>query len=178
MGALFVLVMHFTLTLVYSIPDVKFPESLKQASNNYMVPWFHQGWKLFAPDVPNYQVFLRYKVPKEGKWGSWQEPHALDSFRNHSRVYYMSKKIGWMLMNDLQRNSYLDSLGQRQYDRITPATPYLRCLYYVTQHHKRLHNEPLDSIQMGLDIQYAPDFHSGEIRDTSHFDFPIYRFND
>lgn len=143
-----------------------------------MVPWFHQGWKLFAPDVPKYQVYLRYRVPQNGSWGAWQELHELDNQRGHSRINYMSKKIGTVLMYDLQKNSYLDDDGTRQYDRVTPATPYLRCLYFVTQYHKRLTGEQPDSIQMGLDIQFTPDYLSREEKPISAFDFPSYHFHE
>lgn len=64
---LFLLVVHFTLSLAYSF----LPESKRLKS--YMEPLFTQNFKIFAPNVPETEstFFISY-LTKSKVWSSWQ----------------------------------------------------------------------------------------------------------
>ena len=69
---LFLLVLNFSISLVYNFTDVNGkPVLMKQ----YMEPLFTQNFKIFAPEVPTekYELFVRYFYDK-GVWSSWEKP--------------------------------------------------------------------------------------------------------
>ena len=39
------------------------------------MPWFHQDWKLFAPEPPMMDLYMYYKVQfEDSTWSEWQDP--------------------------------------------------------------------------------------------------------
>jgi len=92
---------HFSFTLVYVLPDVGVPAPLRHYSYRYIRPLFHQGWKLFAPEVPRCSGALYVRV--------LAVPNApamkLSSFEGlpmHRKLRYVDDKIALYVMNALE----------------------------------------------------------------------------
>ncbi|MBL4625495.1 MAG: hypothetical protein JKY42_10205 [Flavobacteriales bacterium] len=66
---------HTLATFVY-VSDAKFnPAFLNRYVGAYMLPWFHQDWKLFAPEPPMMDLYMYYKVQfEDGSWSEWKNP--------------------------------------------------------------------------------------------------------
>ncbi len=66
---------HLFATIVY-VTEARFtPAIFNRYVGAYMLPWFHQDWKLFAPEPPMKDLYMYYKVQFEDKtWSDWRDP--------------------------------------------------------------------------------------------------------
>lgn len=62
-----VLVLHFAMVLIYTLPGNWFSYNTKRVGATYTRPFFNQRWNLFAPEIPteNYRYHVRMK---NGEW--------------------------------------------------------------------------------------------------------------
>lgn len=173
-AALTVMVHHFACTFVYSTSDLAYPRVVRDYAERYTVPFFHQGWKLFAPDVPKLRYELLYRYPLNGQWSSWEDTDELPGVTQHHRVGYMSRKLQMYLASDMRKNLYADSAGTLQYDRIVIAKPYYRSIYWVVRRHEILHGDRPDSVQLQMNVHFAQPFDGGPRPEMQSFRFPVY----
>ncbi|MCH2197496.1 MAG: DUF5819 family protein [Flavobacteriales bacterium] len=167
---------HFVNTLVYSIPELKVPGTAKEVSNQYMTPFFHQGWKLFAPDVPAVQYSLEYRFPEEGKWNGWTNAEDLPGISSHPRVEYIIQKMELYLANDMRSNLTYNPDSTVNFDLIVDDAPYQRVLYYAVRRHESIYLSRPDSVQLRLNLHRTPPFDGSEKKEDISFQFPVYRF--
>ncbi len=143
-------------------------------ADRYMVPCFHQNWKLFAPDVPMYNVELEFRThPKvtmrsndisaldsahhAAQWRDWQDATAFFGHGTKSTMEKVEQNIStqltWQLMNNLYRKE-----GIVQYDQVVASPAYTTALFYVMQ--MQSNSMSIDSIgswQIRLKYDFTPD---------------------
>lgn len=101
--ALFFLLFHFGLILVYTLPNRWFGMQSKSYAATYVRPFFNQRWNLFAPEIPSehYTFHVRNKegiwkeliedMPEYKSWlYSWEWQHALFiwGYKMEHKEYY------------------------------------------------------------------------------------------
>lgn len=170
------LVFHFVCTLTYSL-EWSPPNRLTAVRNQYMVPYFHQGWKLFAPDVPATQYELTYRYSKDGAWSDWGESETFEPISSHPRLAYVAQKLQMYLAMDMRKNLTFNPDSTINYDLVVNDVPYMRVLYFAVRRHEMLTTQRPDSIQMRMNVLFTPSFESGEQQPAQFFEFPVYTFN-
>jgi hypothetical protein len=176
--AVVALIHHFACTVVYSTADLGWPRNVRAYAEQYSVPFFHQGWKLFAPDVPNLHYALLYRFSSDNHWSVWEDTDELTGVSQHHRMGYMARKLQMYLASDMRKNLYADEAGKLQYDRIVIAKPYYRMVYWVVRRHEILRGDRPDSLQLRMDVIYAQPFEGGVKPETQAFEFPVYQLNE
>lgn len=171
------LLFHFVCTLTYSL-EYSPPNRLTALRNQYMVPYFHQGWKLFAPDVPKDQYELEYRFSSEGAWSPWSSSEDFEGISNHSRLPYVAQKLELLLGIDMRRNLYFNEDSVLQYDLIVSDVPYMRVLYFAVRRHEILHQSRPDSVQLKMRVVFTPPFDGSAVEAPREFEFPVYHFTE
>jgi len=174
-GGLLVLFVHFSFTSLYTVPPLPAPQALKDLSRQYMYPMFHQGWQLFAPDVPHYQTGLFFRSNTEGEWSAWKEAGTGDEGFNHFRLKYVSRKLSMVLNSSMaaERTKLYYYKGEPQYDKVVTGMGFNQSLYFCAMQYKFLKHHLPDSLQLRMEYEITPDFFSGvkPIEDMT-FTFP------
>ncbi|NJK31104.1 MAG: hypothetical protein HC927_01100 [Deltaproteobacteria bacterium] len=67
-----VLLVHFTITLIYLNPISVVGLASRGRVVEYMEPYFRQRWSLFAPDPPLFNRRLDYQCEVDGEIGPWK----------------------------------------------------------------------------------------------------------
>lgn len=150
------LLVHFTLTLVYTLPDVYPLFVLKGTANVYMRPLFHQGWELFAPNVPQQQFALEYRFADGSEWSEWQSAEEATGALDHPRTPYVAQKLQIMLARDLSRNLTYDEQGREDYSLVVNDVHYYRVLYFTVQQHYWKYGAKPQRIQLRMHVQHTP----------------------
>ncbi|NQX91684.1 MAG: hypothetical protein HRT74_06090 [Flavobacteriales bacterium] len=151
LGLLFV---HFILTNIYCLPDRKVPLSIRQASNLYSVPFFHQGWQLFAPNPPRYQGKMRAVVMSKGK----QDSILVGNYTTapeHYRVKRVVNRLSKQLASDMSKNLYFED-DVIQYDVVQSGTAFKSLVYFIGMQEKIDKGVRPDSIQLIYDLYMIP----------------------
>ncbi|MFN0032593.1 MAG: DUF5819 family protein [Flavobacteriales bacterium] len=144
---------HFLFTLIYSFRD-NMPHQANALAEHYMVPCFHQNWKLFAPDVPEYSVQLEWRClaaphPRplssgEGSassansqvWTPWQDATYEEGLKESPRVLEtVEQGFCTQLSAQLAGNLYRSD-STIMYDRVVGSPAYASALFYVMKHHE------------------------------------------
>lgn len=152
------LMLHFLITIVYTVHGLPVEGSVKSAVQSYMVPMFHQGWQLFAPDVPGYQNTLHYKVFDEGFWSDPIDASEL-SIIKHRKVPYATQKMAKELAFELSKKLYYDG-DEPMLDKVKGTAKYYRSVNFCAMHWKHENGSFPDSIQIILGYITTPDFHT------------------
>jgi hypothetical protein len=167
---------HFTLTSVYSFYTVSVPSRLRGISSTYSVPLFHQNWKMFAPDVPEYDAQLEYRYPGAGGWSDWGDVSGSNGFGRRSRIEYMEQSlassISWQIANNLySRNARV------QFDQIVSSFEYNRTIYFAAKLHEQSKAQALaDSMQLRVKFRFTPAMKAAHSYQMSYLEFPVYHF--
>lgn len=165
---------HVCCTLIYSVPELPVPETARALTSRYMVPWFHQGWKLFAPDVPNDQYLLEYRIPQSVVWSEWRNAETMESISSHPRIPYIAQKLQLYLANDMRKNLFYNEDSTLNYSLIIDDVPYMRVLYYAVRRHEILNGERPDSLQLRMTVQFTPAMDDLNLPEDRVFIFPVY----
>ena len=168
-GIAFLLV-HFTMTIGYTVHGLNVEGAAKTAVQSYMTPMFHQGWQLFAPDVPGYQHDFTYRAHKDGSWSEWVDATQMEKM-DHRKIPYAAQKVAKQLANQLEGRLYY--VGEdAKLDKVKRTGAYYRAVYYCSMHWKHETGSLPDSVQIALDYIITPDFNSGQQEvDDMHFEF-------
>lgn len=170
---LLVFVNHFVSTLAYSLPQLPLHPAVRQWTNTYMTPFFHQGWRLFAPDVP--QRYYRLEV-RSWDGASWTEFEVADDLQpkvGHMRVRSVSQKLMNYLGKEMQKGLYFED-GKAQYDRVIQQSAYHRLLYFAARRHELLGREQAERLQLRLRVLFTPDFRDGSKKEDLTYTFPVF----
>lgn len=152
------LLVHFTFTLVHTLPDKVPTYLLRGVARAYMKPFFHQGWALFAPDVPQQQFDLdyRYKEKASAEWSEWKPANDLRPRTAHPRVAQMVEKMLMLVARDLGNDLTYNDDDEPQYELITSSKPYFFTVYYTVRRHEVLYVERPGFIQLKLSARHTP----------------------
>ncbi|MAR65998.1 MAG: hypothetical protein CL833_01980 [Crocinitomicaceae bacterium] len=113
------LLFHFSMTYFYVAPEEFNSVVLKNVSGNYMKPFFHQGWSLFAPELPEYNVSIAYRQSQDRQWielsDYYKNKHYSLRVSHHGRIIRaicnVTRKAVWeMSQNDPSAHGYQDAL--------------------------------------------------------------------
>ncbi len=88
------LALHFSITLLYVVPEPMMYERVQEASKKYTLPFFRQYWNLFSP-VPTINKTLVYRVyTANGDTSQWLSPYT-DDLQEHNkyRVTSAGRKV-------------------------------------------------------------------------------------
>lgn len=168
---------HFALTTVYSFQYLPVPSGVREASQTYTVPFFHQNWKLFAPEVPAYDNQLEYRYAANGTWSAWSDVSGSLGYAPHGKIEYIEQVItgvlAWQIANNLyQRNQRM------QFDRIVQSFDYRRALYFTKQLHEQTTGQTSgDSLQLRVKFRFTPPPDKAYTFQSSYLEFPVYPFN-
>lgn len=166
--AVFVAV-HFTATLVYTVPDVPIDPRIQHRAAMYMKPMFHQGWKLFAPDVPTCNPVLQFRLSRRGEWTSYQKVLREDEVLAHPKLTYTVHKLAVYLMNALRVQCGDTPNREALHQRAFESGSFARCVSFTSRVHA---DSECDSLQLRLVLAHIPAFKSDALPDSTVFDLP------
>ena len=167
--------LHFVLVTSYCLPDQKIPETLRMVSNEYCVPFFHQGYQLFAPDPPPYQGILQINCMKNGVI-HLMEPGVSSRLPDHFRLPRTADRLVIEMMADMRKNLYYDSDTLR-YDLVQHGRGYLALIYMCANQYEMVHGVKPDSIQFNLDLLMVPE-NTDSLPQYQPYNFPWYAIRD
>lgn len=171
-----VFIHHFVVTLIYAVDELPVHASVREHANRYSVPFFHQGWKLFAPDVPEIHYEVRYAVSAGDEWHPFRDVNELQGVSNHHRMAYTSQKLQMYLASELRRKLYFgDSAEIEGLDDVAQTAAYHRMVYYISKRHERANGVEPDSMLVTFWVHFAPEFQSGEVFESRSYEFPVFR---
>lgn len=153
---MFAFFMHFAFTLLYQLPVNESEVPLKRIAYRYSVPFFHQTWKLFAPDVPEYDVQMHYSVHLTDGWSGWEDAAMSAGWGAGSVVETLEQSMASGLTWDVARNVYYrnDSV---QFDRVMNGFAFGRSVYFLHGLCKRVpHLQNADSVRIQLQYRFTP----------------------
>lgn len=173
-GGFFVL--HFLLITIYCLTDIKLPGAIRNTTYRYVVPLFHQGYSLFAPDLQKYTIDTEFRGYND-HWTSWTLADETSPASDHSKMRYMIERYALMLAGDMERNFYYKD-STLQYDAVQSGKAFYAINYYCFNGYKSTNNLVPDSMQIRVTIKHSPDFHSDVKPDDQVFTFPSTATND
>lgn len=173
LALLSLLLIHFTMTLIYTF-GAGASGKINHISQQYMVPMFHQNWKLFAPDLAKYNTDLQYRFANEKGWSNWLDVTEHFGFDKYSRIETVEQgfnsALNWQVVNN-----YYSLQGRPQFDRLVQSPAYSSALFMAMKMHKTfLPGERLDSVQIRLHYRFTPGMNESRTIQTSDLEFPIY----
>ncbi len=167
---------HFVVTVIYAVDELPVRASVREHAKNYSVPFFHQGWKLFAPDVPEIHYEIRCAVSEGGDWQPFVNVNDLEGVSTHTRMAYASQKLQMYLARELRRKLYFDDSGEiAGLDDVVQTAAYHRMLHYISKRHERANGVAPDSMLVTFWVHFAPEFQSGEVFESRSYEFPVFR---
>lgn len=154
-GTFFVLFIHFLFTSIYVFQEPRIPGILRGMSNSYVIPFFHQNWKLFAPEMADYDVHLYVRARENGTWGIPFRISEKGNYHKTSKVTYMEYSIANSLANELAANMYWEN-GERNLSKVEQSLNYGRAIYFAERMCRRHFQIETDSIQLQLNFHFHP----------------------
>ncbi|MBL4705290.1 MAG: hypothetical protein JKY54_12265 [Flavobacteriales bacterium] len=127
-----VLVMHFTITYFYTAPAPLNVPELEEASGNYMKPFFHQHWNLFAPEPPALNVVVSVSLDQGSTWNNLSEEilnnHYTWRITHHGRMALAFGNAALYAADEWQIAVTIDDANE-----ITKSRNFLKetCLKYL-----------------------------------------------
>jgi len=108
------LLVHFAITYFYVAPDEFNINGMKHLSGNYIKPVFHQGWSLFAPELPESNVVVTYRTDSMAKWQSlsdyYLKKHHNYRMTHHGRISRAISNVArsavWEISENIQDQEY------------------------------------------------------------------------
>jgi hypothetical protein len=169
---------HLTATLVYT---AQWPAQgvLAQSAYRYMVPHFHQNWSLFAPNIPEYDAQLMYRVSNNDSlmlWTPWQDVSAASGYDDFSKMEVIEQNILVQLNYQLYSNYYSIN-GVPQLDAMVKTAAYNKALYYAGRMHEK-NQGPWQMIQIAVLFRFPSDSLPIERCGSDTLIFPPYNYSD
>lgn len=164
------LVIHFSMTIGYTVHGLNVQGVTKTAVQSYMTPMFHQGWQLFAPNVPGFQHDFGYRAYANGEWSNWVDATTMETV-DHRKIPYAAQKVAKQLANKFEGRIYYVG-NTPKLDKVKPTAAYYRAVYFCSMHWKHQTGVLPDSLQISIDYITTPDFHTRQ-KETEdlHFEF-------
>lgn len=164
---------HFGATLVYTVDALPLDPRIRHRASGYMKPLFHQGWKLFAPDVPTCSPAFDYRIANGGKWSTYKAVLGHPGLPEHPKLRYMTDKLAAYLMNAL-RMQCGDRPAPGAVDaRALQSGSFFRCASFATRIHALTATGPADSLQLRLILTHTPPFGGGDREGDTVVELPV-----
>ena len=165
------LLVHFALTTIYATDFLVLPRPVRAVSQGYTVPFFHQSWTMFAPEVPEYDMQLTYRHYNK-QWSSWQDVSAANGFHKRHRMEYVEQNILSGLSRQIADNFYYQE-NKPVFEGVIKSFDYNKTIYYVTTLHQMRSTATLgDSIQIAVDFTSTNPPQDFSPERTGHLEFP------
>lgn len=176
-AGLVVLAFHFIMVGIYALDFVPLPAPVRSMSTSYTVPFFHQSWTMFAPEVPAYDVQLEFRVKANDHWKSWQDATSTYGYDSRHRMEYIEQSICSGLSSVVANNLYYEN-GIQKLDAITKSFDYNKAVYFVYEMHERhVGSDIQDSLQLRLTYQFTPPFGVNEKEKWGELVFPSMKYD-
>jgi hypothetical protein len=164
---------HLLFCIVYSFRQ-HMPRALVAKADGYCVPLFHQNWQLFAPDLPEYNSNLQYRIATSVGWSDWADATANFGYGITSRMETIEQgfnvALDWQVMDNLYSKA-----GKAQFDRIVQSNAYASALFYVLKMEEIHHPEIRpDSVQLRMEYRFTPPPNGAHTFQKSWLEFPVY----
>lgn len=168
------LVLHFSFTLVYSVPALKVPQTLRDKSYTYSYPFFHQTWSVFAPNLPEYSTQLEFRVYRNDAWTEYTDATAALGTKGGHTAETIEQAMCSGLAYQLANNMFA-SHGRLDLQHVVESKSYGRAIYFVHAIGRRMYGSPVgDSLQMRLQFRFTPSPDQARNYQYSTFVFPSY----
>lgn len=172
-GLISLLLIHFGITLIYCFRADK-TDKISHIARQYMLPLFHQNWKLFAPDLPEYNCDLEYRFSNDHGWSNWLDVTGHFGYDKYSKIETIEQgfvsALNWQVLNN-----YYSQNGLPQFDRLVKSPAYSSALFMAMKMHKTfLPGERQDSVQIRLHYRFTPPRDDARTSQTSVLEFPVY----
>lgn len=168
------MIAHFSITGIYVLRQLPVPEVVRIWTDIYSAPLFHQNWKLFAPDVPEYNTELEFRNYKNGAWSNWSDVSLANGYAVPSPIETIEQSICTSLAWQVSHNFYTKDTRQ-QFDRIVASFDYGRAIYFAHALYERTHGEATgDSLQLRLAFRFHPKMDAARTLQHSYLEFPVY----
>lgn len=167
---LLLLVGHFVLVGVYCLPDQSQLNAVRPLSNTYTVPFFHQGWQLFAPNPPAFQGRLKALCSVHGDLIEIS-PGESNSLPDHYRIERIIHRLQKQLENEMRKNLYYDDNDSIQYDLVLDSWSHSELLYFIGKQVEREHGVLPDSVKWTLVLDRIPKYPEDK-NDQRTYSFP------
>lgn len=170
------LLVHFGATVVYTVDDLPIDPRIQHRAAMYMKPLFHQGWKLFAPDVPTCNPVMHFRVYEDGGWSPYRSLIHGSGMPRHPKLVYTTHKLAVYLMNALRLrcDDTPDADALRQ--RALASGSFARCVNYAMRVHQGGYSTSADSLQLQLVLVHIPKFNTAEVTDSTVVSLPSIPF--
>lgn len=109
------LIVHFTFSYFYTAPAPLNSQELESQSGNYMKPFFHQHWDLFAPEPPSENVTIL--ISMDGvKWRDISaeiiQPHYAYRITHHGRLAIALGNAGLFASHEYKLSQLTDEVPE------------------------------------------------------------------
>jgi hypothetical protein len=168
------LVIHLALTTIYATDFLVLPRPVRAVSQGYTVPFFHQSWTMFAPEVPEYDSQMMYRYYASNKWSEWSDVSEANGFHKRHRMEYVEQNILSGLSRQIADNFYYKD-EKPVFDDVMRSFDYNKSLYYVILLHQSRSQTSLgDSVQIAVNFTFTnvPGVMTSER--TGRLEFPPY----
>jgi hypothetical protein len=166
------LVIHITLTTIYATDFLILPQSVRAVSHHYTVPFFHQSWTMFAPEVPEYDMEMRYRYYTSKSWTTWQDVSEANGFHKRHRMEYVEQNILSGLSRQIADNFYYKN-EKPVFEDVMKSFDYNKAIYYVISLHQGQSAEVLgDSVQIAVDFTFTNPPYIINSERTGRLEFP------
>ena len=103
--AFFLLVLHFSLSALYTFRRHYEIPLVEAVANKYGFPFFHQGYSLFVP-MPEFDDFLEVRFREGGQWTSFEEVGQRYEYSIDSKLRQFEEFSTANLNNQIVNNLY------------------------------------------------------------------------
>lgn len=165
-------VLHFAATVIYTVDDIPVDARIKHRVSDYMKPMFHQGWKLFAPDVPTCNPVVQYRILRNGDWDVYTDLLNHEQLPRHPKLNYMTNKLAAYLMNALRIECGDRPDLAAMNERALQSGTFSRCVQYAMNVHALSGASVADSIQIQLVLTHIPPFGGGAAPEHTTVELP------
>lgn len=165
--------LHFVFTVIYVTPNHYFPKAVNEIISAYMLPVFHQGWNLFAPDPPVQEKSMLFRFKSEGKWTKWLDPgkelleqHDRWRLSNANIEFRLHQNAAYRVWEEHYRAEELVAergLMSHPEEMVLSSRGYRTARYYAFRFFEQTNDgSSADSVQLKLIIATPPAFNSAE----------------
>jgi hypothetical protein len=168
------LLAHFALTTIYATDFLVLPRPVRAVSQVYTVPFFHQSWTMFAPEVPEYDMQLKYRFHDKQNWSTWRDVSEANGFEKRHRMEYVEQSILSSLSRQIADNFYYKN-NQPVFDGVLKSFDYNKTMYYVTMLHKARSSQAMgDSVQIAVEYTFTNPPHTLSQEQNGRIEFPVF----
>lgn len=173
MSVVLALTVHFSITLMYAFRG-HLPGAARIKVDRYMVPLFHQNWRLFAPDLPRYNCELEFRIAVHNEWTDWADASAFYGASKSSYLETLEQSFVFQLNSEVLNNLYRKG-EVVQFDRVTQSAAYANALYMVIKNYRN-HNDHVkeEMAQIRLHYLFTPPPGGQFQYHDQVLEFPIY----